>query len=82
MSVYIIDKCERFVSQRAGCGKAARPEFCEGGVYDRKGCTYSTYESIRGMNIRKPERICGEAVCSFRFLCYRKLLCYANGREI
>ena len=30
MSVYIIDKCERFVSQRAGCGKAARPEFCEG----------------------------------------------------
>ena len=34
------------------------------------------------MNIRKPERICGEAVCSFRFLCYRKLLCYANGREI
>ena len=52
------------------------------GVYDRKGCTYSTYESIRGMNIRKPERICGEAVCSFRFLCYRKLLCYANGREI
>ena len=53
-----------------------------GGVYDRKGCTYSTYESIRGMNIRKPERICGEAVCSFRFLCYRKLLCYANGREI
>ena len=30
MSVYTIDKCERFVSQRAGCGKAARPEFCEG----------------------------------------------------
>lgn len=30
MSVYIIDKCERFVSQRAGYGKAARPEFCEG----------------------------------------------------
>ena len=30
MSVYIIDKCERFVSQRAGCGKTARPEFCEG----------------------------------------------------
>ena len=30
MSVYTIDKCERFVSQRAGCGKVARPEFCEG----------------------------------------------------
>ena len=30
MSEYTIDKCERFVSQRAGCGKAARPEFCEG----------------------------------------------------
>ena len=29
MSVYTIEKCERFVSQRAGCGKAARPEFCE-----------------------------------------------------
>ena len=35
-----------------------------------------------GLYSRKPERICGEAVCSFRFLCYRKLLCYANGREI
>ena len=35
-----------------------------------------------GLYSKEPERICGEAVCSFRFLCYRKLLCYANGREI
>lgn len=34
-----------------------------------------------GLYSKEPERICGEAVCSFRFLCYRKLLCYANGRE-
>ena len=30
MSVYIIDKCERFVSQRAGCGKAASPDSVRG----------------------------------------------------
>lgn len=35
-----------------------------------------------GLYSKEPERICGEAVCSFRLLCYRKLLCYANGREI
>lgn len=34
-----------------------------------------------GLYSKEPERICGEAVCSFRLLCYRKLLCYANGRE-
>ena len=30
MSVYTIDKCERFVSQRAGCGKAASPDSARG----------------------------------------------------
>ena len=30
MSVYTIDKCERFVSQRAGCGKAASPDSVRG----------------------------------------------------
>ena len=30
MSVYIIDKCERFVSQRAGSGKAASPDSVRG----------------------------------------------------
>lgn len=30
MSVYIIDKCERFVPQRAGCGKAASPDSVRG----------------------------------------------------
>lgn len=30
MSMYIIDKCERFVSQRAGCGKAASPDSVRG----------------------------------------------------
>lgn len=45
MSVYTIDKCERFVSQRAGCGKAARPEFCE-------GCT-----TVRGAPTRPIKKI-------------------------
>ena len=30
MSVYTIDKCERFVSQRAGCGKTASPDSARG----------------------------------------------------
>ena len=30
MSVYTIDKCEQFVSQRAGCGKAASPDSARG----------------------------------------------------
>ena len=34
-----------------------------------------------GLYSKEPERICGEAVCLFRLLCYRKLLCYVNGRE-
>lgn len=40
MSVYTIDKCERFVSQRAGCGKAARPVPWRGASCKR--CVYST----------------------------------------
>lgn len=39
MSVYTIDKCERFVSQRAGCGQAARPDFCEGRTTARGAST-------------------------------------------
>ena len=81
MSIYTNDNVNDSFRKEPDAGKPhVRSSVRE--VYDRKGCTYSTYESIRGMNIRKPERICGEAVCSFRFLCYRKLLCYANGREI
>ena len=48
MSVYTIDKCERFVSQRAGCGKAARPEFCEGCTTVRGAPTRPMKDSTAG----------------------------------
>ena len=40
---FIFLSSERFVSQRAGCGKAARPEFCE-------GCTTVRGAPTRPMN--------------------------------
>ena len=44
MSVYTNDKGERFVSQRAGCGKAARPDSVRGVLSN--GCVYSTQKNI------------------------------------
>lgn len=63
MSVYTIDKCERFVSQRAGCGKAARPEFCE-------GCTTVRGAPTRPIKGTVRKRVCGDVkVLHTFFLC-------------
>lgn len=58
MSVYIIDKCERFVAQRAGCGKAASPDSVRG--VRPQGCVYSTskitatgYDVVLGTGSKK-----------------------------